>query len=105
MAEEYHTSDRGPSPYRPERRGGCLKTVIDLADLLCGPAGNRSELSRISDKWVGRCPLPDCSAGLPSFVVWPGTDTWRCYACLQGGGVTDLARLAGDEVVAKARGW
>jgi hypothetical protein len=114
MAEEYHTSDRDPSPYRPERRGVSRKTVIeaakdavpviDLADLLCGPAGNRSGLRRIGDKRVGMCPLPDCASKVPSFAVWPGTDTWRCYACLRDGGVADLERLAGDELVAKARG-
>jgi hypothetical protein len=79
--------------------------VIDLADLLCGPAGNRSGLRRIDDKWVGRCPLPDCASKVPSFAVWPGTDIWRCYTCLRGGGANDLARLAGSEQVAKARGW
>jgi hypothetical protein len=78
--------------------------VVDLADLLCGPAGNRSGLRRINDRWVGRCPLPDCTSRLPSFAVWPDTDTWGCYACLRGGGVTDLVRLAGDELVAKAQG-
>lgn len=114
MAEEYHTSDRDPSLYPAERPGVSRKTgigtaneavpLIDLADLLCGPAGNRSGLRRIGDKWVERCPLPDCSVKLPSFVVWPSTDMWRCYYCLRGGGVTDLARLAEDELVAKARG-
>jgi hypothetical protein len=114
MAEEYHTSDRDPSLYRPERPGVSRKTVIeptkvavpliDLADLLCGPVGNRSGLRRIGDKWVGMCPIPDCSAMLRSFAVWPGTDTWGCYACLRDGGVADLERLAGDELMAKARG-
>lgn len=79
-------------------------STIDLADLLCGPAGHRSGLSRIDDRWVGMCPLPDCASRLPSFAVWPGTDTWGCYACLRGGSVTDLVRLAGDELVAKAQG-
>ena len=78
--------------------------AIDLADLLCGPAGNRSGLRRINDRWVGRCPLPDCTSKLSSFVVWPDTDAWRCFNCMRGGGATDLARLAGHALVAKARG-
>jgi hypothetical protein len=79
--------------------------VIDLADLLCGPAGNRSGLRRIGDRWVGKCPLPDCVSKLRSFAVWPSTDSWHCFCCRRGGNVTDLARLAGNDLVAKARGW
>ena len=79
--------------------------VIDLADLLCGPAGNRSGLRRIGDRWVGMCPLPDCASKLRSFAVWPATDSWHCFCCLRGGSVTDLARHAGHELVARARGW
>ncbi len=71
--------------------------VIDLADLLCGPAGNCSGLRRIGDKWVGRCPLPDHSAKVPSFVVWPETNSWWCYGCSRGGGILDLKRLAGGD--------
>jgi hypothetical protein len=78
--------------------------VIDLADLLCGPAGHRSGLRRIDDRWVGKCPLPDCASKLSSFVVWPDTDAWRCFNCMRGGGATALARLAGHALVAKARG-
>jgi hypothetical protein len=79
--------------------------VIDLADLLCGPAGNGSGLRRIGDKWVGKCPLPGCASKLRSFAVWPTTDSWHCFCCLRGGSVTDLARHAGYELVARARGW
>jgi hypothetical protein len=79
--------------------------VVDLADLLCGPAGNRSGLRRIGDKWVGKCPLPGCASELRSFAVWPATDSWYCFCCRRGGNVTDLARLAGHELVARARGW
>jgi hypothetical protein len=114
MAEEYPEPDRNASPDHPERRGASRRSVIeaakvtvrtiDLADLLCGPTGNRSGLRQIGDKWVGICPLRDCASWLPSFAVWPDTDTWGCYACLRGGGVTDLVRLAGDELVAKAQG-
>jgi hypothetical protein len=115
MVEAYHTQDHNQSPYRPERRGISRKTVIeaakeavpviDLADLLCGPAGNRMGLRRIGDKWVGMCPLPGCASKLRSFAVWPATDSWHCFCCRRGGNATDLARLAGHELVAKARGW
>ena len=70
-------------------------STIDLADLLCGPAGNRYGLRQIGDKWVGICPLPNRAAKLPSFVVWSGSDSWHCYCCVQGGNAIDLARLAG----------
>jgi CHC2 zinc finger len=113
MDERYHTQHLNPSPDCPEHQGnihdeaigaviGAMPTV-DLADLPCGPAGNRSGMRRIGDKWVGICPLPDCAANLPSFAVWPGNDSWRCFCCMRGGSATDLARLAGYALVAKAR--
>lgn len=114
MAEAYHEPERNPPGNRPKRQCISRKTVIeadkgtvptlDLADLLCGPAGNRSGLRRIGDKRVGICPLPNCAANLPSFAVWPSTDSWKCFCCMRGGSVTDLARLAGDELLAKVRG-
>ena len=76
----------------------------DLGDLLCGPAGNRSGLRRINDRWVGMYPLPECASKLSSFAVRPDTDAWRCFNCMQGGGATELARLVGHALVAKARG-
>jgi len=114
MVEAYHTQDHYPSPDRPEQQGvihdktmssvnGAAPT-LDLADLLCGPAGNRSGLRRIDDRWVGRCPLPECASRLPSFAVWPDTDAWRCFTCMRGGDATELERLVGHALVAKARG-
>ena len=96
-------TSHGPEGLPKVAKGRML--VIDLADLLCGPAGNRSELRRIGDKWVGKCPLPGCASKLRSFAVWPSTDSWHCFCCRRGGNVTDLARLAGNDLVAKARGW
>jgi len=108
MDERYQTQHRNPPPDCPENQSnshdkaiGAVKgeePTLDLADLLCGPAGNRSGLRRIGDKWVGKCPLPDCAAKLPSFAVWPGNDSWRCFCCMRGGNVADLARLAGHIV-------
>ena len=115
MDKAYHTLRHKPSPDCLERRDARHDTIVrvaeetastlDLADLLCGPAGNRSGLRRIGDRWVGICPLPDCASRLPSFAVWPATDSWRWLGCVRGGGVTDLARLAGNELVAKVREW
>jgi hypothetical protein len=115
MVEAYYGPDDNPSHDRPECRGTRGKNLIeyayervptiDLADLLCGPAGHHSGLRRIGDKWVGSCPLPDCAPRLSSFAVWPGTHSWHCFNCMRGGGATELARLAGDATVAKARGW
>jgi hypothetical protein len=110
----YHTLRHKPSPDCLESRDARHDTAVsiaeetvstlDLADLLCGPAGNRSGLRRIGDRWVGICPLPHCTSKLRSFAVWPGTDSWHCFCCLRGGSVTDLAQFAGNELVAKARG-
>src|SRR5215213_4208386 len=100
--------DEAVSPHGPEELPKVAMErvlVIDLSDLLCGPAGNRSDLRRIGDKWVGKCPLPDCASKLRSFAVWPASDSWQCFSCRRGGNVTDLARLAGDDLVTKARGW
>jgi CHC2 zinc finger len=112
--EAYHTLRHEPSPKCLEIRDARHDTVagvaeetastLFLADLLCGPAGNLSGLRRIGDKWVGICPLPECASRLPSFAVWRDTDVWRCFTCMRGGRATDLARLVGHALVAKARG-
>jgi len=114
MDGRYHTQHCSPSPVCPENQinvhDKAIGTIhgdvptLDLADLLCGPAGNRSGLRRIGDKWVGMCPLPDCAADLPLFAVWPGNNSWHCFCCRRGGNTTDLARLAGYALVSKARG-
>ncbi len=67
--------------------------VIDEADLLCGPAGQRTGLRRVGDRWVGLCPLPDHDEKTPSFTVYPD-DHWWCFGCDRGGDVLDLHQLA-----------
>lgn len=71
--------------------------VIDLADLLCGPAGNRSGMRRIAERWVARCPLPDHQDKTPSFTIYPNDDQgqgrWHCFGCNRGGDVVDLYQL------------
>jgi DNA primase len=100
MGEAYHELDNNPSPDRPERRGVSRRSVIeaakaavptiDLADRLCGPGG----LRRVGNRWVGRCPLPDHEDRSPSFTLYPETNSWFCYGCLQGGDGIELARYA-----------
>ena len=83
----------------PEDRYGfkrCLAVVkeavpvIDIADLLCGP----DRLRRVNTHWVGRCPLPDHEDKTPSFVVYPGNNSWWCFGCSRGSDVLDLYQLA-----------
>lgn len=64
--------------------------VIDVADLLCGPGGLRNQ----GMHWFGRCPLPDHDDKTPSFVVYPGNNSWWCFGCSRGSDVLDLYQLA-----------
>ncbi len=68
--------------------------TIDEADLLCGPAGTRTGLRKVGERWVGCCPLPDHNDRSPSFTVYPETDSWYCFGCCRGGDVLDLHQLA-----------
>lgn len=67
----------------------CVR-CIDVADLLCGPAGQRTGLRHLGHEWVGRCPLPDHEDRTPSFTVNPEKDVWYCHGCGEGGDVLDL---------------
>jgi hypothetical protein len=80
---------RGVSYTRPIDAAKEAVPVIDLADRLTGPGG----LRRVSDEWVGRCPLPDHEDRSPSFTVNPAKNVWFCHGCLRGGDVVELARL------------
>jgi DNA primase len=64
--------------------------VIDLADRLAGPG----RLRRVGENWTAHCPLPGHEDKVPSFVVYPETNSWFCFGCLHGGDVVELARLA-----------
>jgi DNA primase len=85
---------------RPERRGVSRRRVIDeararvpvidLADLLCGPA----KMRRMGDEWMASCPLKDHEDRTPSFAVNPAKNVWFCHCCLRGGDVVELARFA-----------
>jgi hypothetical protein len=87
------------NPPNPEERYGfkrCLAvvkeavSVIDVADLLCGPG----KLRRVNTHWVGHCPLPDHEDKMPSFVVYPGNNSWWCFGWSRGSDVLDLYQLA-----------
>jgi DNA primase len=87
---------------RPERRGVSRRRVIDeakakvsvieLVDLLCGPA----KMRRVGDEWIARCPLKDHEDKTPSFAVNPAKNVWFSHGCLRGGDVVELARFAWD---------
>src|SRR5215212_7736438 len=64
--------------------------VIDLADRLAGPG----KMRRVGKTWTTNCLLPNHEDRSPSFVVYPETNSWYCFACLRGGDVVELARLA-----------
>jgi DNA primase len=81
----------GVSYVRPIDAAKEAVPVIDLADRLCGPGG----LRRVGKEWVGRCPLPGHEDRSPSFTVNPEKNVFFCHGCLRGGGVVELARLAG----------
>ncbi len=104
-AQDYHNQhpEQHPSSRDPERRYGFRKSLeavkakvkaIDEADLLCGPAGTRTGLRKVGERWVGCCPLPDHADRSPSFTVYPETDSWYCFGCCRGGDVLDLHQLA-----------
>lgn len=70
--------------------------VIDIADLLCGPAGNRSGWLKSGRLWVARCPLPRHEFEWSfSFAVSKEENYWYCCECRLGGNVLDLYALAG----------
>ena len=84
----------------PERRGISRRSVIneakakvsviDFADLLCGP----TKMSRVGEERIARCPLKDHEDKTPSFAVNPEKNVWFCHGCLRGGDVVELARFA-----------
>jgi DNA primase len=93
---EYHPSG---SRTTPRYRGVTYVTqinaaneavpVIDLADRLAGPG----KMRRVGNTWVTNCLLPSHEDRSPSFVVYPETNSWFCFACLRGGDAVELYRL------------
>jgi hypothetical protein len=102
MVEAYHTSDRNPSPDRPERWGVSRKKVIaeakakvstiELADRLGAEQGGRWR--KVGGEWVRSCVLDDHVDRVPSFSVDPQKNVWFCHGCLRGGDVITLAQRA-----------
>lgn len=64
-----------------------IKSRIKIEDLI---AGNKDiKLRRSGASMVGYCPFHK-NDKTPAFVVWPGTQTWRCFGtCNDGGDVFD----------------
>src|SRR5215208_1680237 len=91
---------RGISYTKPIDAAKEAVPTIDLADRLVGPGG----MSRVGEKWVARCPLPDHPDKSPSFTVYPETNSFFCFGCLRGGDVVELARLAWNFDERDARG-
>jgi DNA primase len=81
---------RGVSYTRPIDAAKEAVPTIDLADRLAGPA----KMRRVGETWTTNCLLPNHEDRSPSFVVYPETNSWHCFSCLQGGDVVELARLA-----------
>ena len=89
-AQERIPRYRGVSYTRPIDAAKEAVPVIDLADRLAGPGKMRST----GKTWTTNCLLPNHKDRSPSFVVYPETNSWYCFACLRGGDVVELARLA-----------
>ncbi len=58
-----------------------IKARVDIVDLI----GEYVELRRSGKNYIARCPFHDDRT--PSFVVFPETQTWRCFGCGKGGDV------------------
>jgi DNA primase len=88
-----HPKRRGVSRRRVIDEAKAKVPVIDLADLLCGPA---EKMRRVGEEWMACCPLNDHEDKTPSFAVNPEKNVWFCHGCLRGGDVVELARFAWD---------
>jgi DNA primase len=98
--EAYHNPNPANTPNTPRYRGiSYTKPIdaakeavpcIDLADRLAGPGKFR----RVGNRWSTNCVLPGHEDRVPSFVVYPETNSFYCFGCLRGGDVVELARLA-----------
>jgi len=98
--EAYHSPNQGKTPNTPRYRGiSYTKPIdaakeavpcIDLADRLAGPGKFR----KVGNRWTTNCVLPGHEDRVPSFVVYPETNSFYCFGCLRGGDVVELARLA-----------
>ena len=51
-------------------------------------------MRKVGEHWTARCPMPDHEDRVPSFVVYPASDSWYCFSCLRGGDQVELYRLA-----------
>ena len=58
-----------------------IRAILKIEDII----GRTVELKRHGNYLTGFCPFHD-NTNTPAFVVWPGSQTWRCFgACGEGG--------------------
>lgn len=100
IAKQLNRETGHKSEHAPRYRGVSYTTpinaakeavpVIDLADRLAGPA----KLRRAGATFVTNCLVLGHEDRVPSFVVYPQSNSWYCHGCLEGGDVVELYRLA-----------
>ncbi len=61
-----------------------VEMVKDSADII-STIGRYVELKRSGSSWKGLCPFH--KEKTPSFFVFPGRSTWKCFGCGEGGDV------------------
>lgn len=70
------------------------KAQLSMVDVV----GARVPLRRQATRYVGRCPFHE-DRGRPNLVVFPGTQTFMCFACgAQGDALDFLSRIRGQSV-------
>jgi hypothetical protein len=77
---------RGATYTKPISAAKEAVSILELAQRL-------AKMHRAGDHWTAKCPLPNHEDKTPSFVVYPLSESFFCFGCLEGGDVVDLARL------------
>ena len=86
-----HESYDDRHPYGFRKSCEAIREAVPLPEV----AGRFTELRRVGDKHLGRCPLPDHEDRSPSFYCYPD-GRWWCFGCNRGGDVVDLEFHCGD---------
>jgi DNA primase len=84
---------RNPKPFPPMTPIEEIKNRLDILDIV----GETVQLRRSGNSYTGFCPFHS-NTRTPSFVVFPDSQTWRCFgACAEGGDIFGF--------VMKRNGW